>query len=176
MFLRASFGNERVAFLYESDDAMTTSEDAPLGLYRAVSPRNDHISDLMRAHDLSASLQMAIQLVFFNDVLPENMTVYMASSEATHGYLWAGGWRKTPSQDLAVAVMRRAADVLYDMRHHYMFDINDILHYRNNLYLDVNETPPSLVRRLETIETIASCSPLVAKHHAIPASESSAPA
>ena len=136
-----------------------------------VSPSNHCISDLLCSPDLSVSLQTMIQLIFFNCEAPGNMTVHLASAESQTGHVWRGGsrgWQPIPVRELSSLVMRRAADALFDMRNHYMYDINDVHRFRNDLYLDVHDTPPSLVRRLETIETLAECSGVVAGHHAPP--------
>ena len=175
---RARFGSEDAAFMYSSDPAMlhsgsgsgsgSSSDSASAesgGAYRGLryfqSP-DRHVSCLLTATDLSQSLQTAIQLLFFNEDFPENMTVYLSSTDASTGHVWNGKtWQSVPVMELATMVMRRAVDVLYNMRIHYLYNNDDVLYFRNNLYMDIHDSPPSLVRRYETIETLAIYSQIV---------------
>lgn len=180
--MRARFGEEDASFFYASDPAMLNSNGngnhAPVSadLGGAISQQqHQHVSGLLCAIDLSASLQTAVQLIFFDERRPHNMTVHLSSPEAPVAHVWTGGgWAPRPTAEVATMVMRRAAEVLFEMRRHYLFSQDDVRHFRNNLYLDVQETPPSLVRRAETIETLAMYSPLVARFHPLPLSTPSA--
>jgi len=164
---------EDLSFLYNSDPAMmhcTSSShgDACKGLRHFYDNSSNHVSNLMNATDLASSLQTIVQLIFFNPDLPGNMTAYLKSADASHGRVWKdGSWQSMSTYEISMSVMRRAARALYDMRNYYMYDINDVHYFRNNLYLDVFDSSPPLVRRIETIETIAQCSGIVSKYHKV---------
>lgn len=164
---RRRFGHEDTSFL-DSDGKSRHASCVGLTMLGLAGVR--HVSDLLRSPDTGASLQLMVQLLFYNSDLPHNMTAYLASPDAEHGFYWDGAaWRREPKMTLATRVARRAADVLYGLRHLYFYVTDDVSYFRNNAYADVHDTPPSLVRRIDTIDTMADFSPLVARHHRIPA-------
>jgi len=167
---RSLFGHENTSFLYR-DPAMSNTVE-PVGL-RQMRMMGISVSDLLRHPDMGSALQTMVELLFFNPDFPENMTVYMPAHDSQHAFIWeaapqaappghvSAAWRRCNAMDMATRVMRAAADALYDARLHYEYDYEDVRYFRNNLYQDVHDTPPSLIRRIETIDTVASFSPLV---------------
>jgi len=169
MMHRNVFGRENTAFLYR-DPAMSNSVD-PVGL-RQLRMMGVCVSDLLRHPDSASSLQTMVELLFFNPDFPENMTAYIPARDSPHAFTWEGvsgatglecAWRRCNVMDMATRVMRAAADALYEARLHYDYDYEDVCYFRNNLYQDVHDTPPSLIRRIETIDTVANFSPMVRK-------------